>query len=135
MATKRISFVITLVALALSCAPEQTMLMPRVYEIDWTPIVDWGLCDDWRLDDPDTLYIPTGQNDPPCSDPPEYPTNGVLQGRVQCDWTPGQDLFLTSDFYYELHTGGDAWAEITVEEPGSSAIPCYLRYEGTVTEL
>lgn len=133
MATKRI-LAVTVAALALGCAPEEPMALPQAYEIDWTPLVDVGLCDDWRYDDPDVIYLPLEDNGPDCTDP-EPPAGGVLEGIVQCDSRPELDLFVTSKFYFELHTGGYAWAALTVEEPGTSAIPCYLEYEGTVTEL
>jgi hypothetical protein len=133
MATKRILAVI-LATLGLACAPEEPTAMPQVYEIDWTVVVDLGLCDGWRWNDPDTIYVPAEDNGPDCTDPPAA-QNGVLEGRIQCDSRPEQDLFVTSDFYFELHTGGDAWSALTVEEPSTTAFLCYLEYEGTVTEL
>lgn len=133
MATKLIPAVM-LASLGLGCAPEAPMAMPQAYEIDWTILVEVGQCAEWRWDDPDTLYLPAEDNGSDCTDPAE-PANGVFESVVQCDFRPEEDLFITSAFRIELHTGGDATSELTVEEPESSFFRCYLKYEGTVTEL
>jgi hypothetical protein len=115
--------------LTIACQPETPV--QQGYEIDWTLLAETGDCADWKLDDPDTIYIPT-EDASSCTPLPE-PSAGVWQGSVECAISP--ELHVANTFYYELETGGDAFSTSTITDPSTSTLLCFLDYAGTVTEL
>jgi hypothetical protein len=116
--------------LTIACGPAPEPEV-QAYEIDWTLLAETGDCADWKLDDPDTIYVPT-EGSPACTPLPE-PSAGVWQGSVECPVS--DELFISNTFYYELETGGEAYSTSTITNPSTEALICFLDYEGTVTEL